>query len=134
MAFTRPELIFKALVALDEVIDRAKDGPVDRDQSLRFCLAFLYACAGRSDRDPFDGFWRECVEPHEYAHADWEKSYMRTTKIRTQWNRIVRALGIHHTPAFTSAIFDARRGKWPKAYLAEVHRQLASGGIRKGQP
>ncbi len=41
----RAQLLHKALLALDEVVDQAKHGPVAPSFAIRFALAYLYVCA-----------------------------------------------------------------------------------------
>jgi hypothetical protein len=54
--FGRADLRARALAAVDEVAERAHNGPVERTLALRFTLAFLANFA--DDRWPFDNFWR----------------------------------------------------------------------------
>jgi hypothetical protein len=56
MRFGMSELRSRALAAVDEVAEQAKDGPVQRHLALRFALAFLANLA--DERWPFDNFWR----------------------------------------------------------------------------
>lgn len=56
MRFGISELRRRALAAVDEVAEQAKDGPVQRHLALRFALAFLANFA--DERWPFDNFWR----------------------------------------------------------------------------
>jgi hypothetical protein len=56
MRFGMSELRRRALEAIDEVAEQAKTGPIQRQLSLRFALAFLANFA--DDRWPFDNFWR----------------------------------------------------------------------------
>jgi hypothetical protein len=51
MRFDRDQLIFKAICALDEIVDSARDRPVRGTLAMRFVLAFLYSQTGMDDRD-----------------------------------------------------------------------------------
>ena len=59
MRFGLSELRNRALAAVDEVAEQAKERPVQRHLALRFALAFLANFA--EERWPFDNFWRAIV-------------------------------------------------------------------------
>ena len=106
MAFEERHLIWKAIVALDEVCEQSFQAPIPPTFALRFILAYLFA---RSDgnRTPFDAFWKACQEPEG---GMTQQGYRRGCYTRTQWNGIVRGLGIAQTIEFNASIARARRG------------------------
>ncbi|MBB4153646.1 hypothetical protein GGQ80_001552 [Sphingomonas jinjuensis] len=59
MSRVREQLIWKALLAVDEVAERAietREAMPPPSLALRFALAFLYA-SGNGERWPYDAFW-----------------------------------------------------------------------------
>ena len=58
MRLTRDELIWKALLAIDEVAEKAREGPVERSLFLRFTLAFLYCESDGGSLWVFREFWK----------------------------------------------------------------------------
>jgi hypothetical protein len=81
MRFGMTELRNWALVAIDEVAEQAKAGPIQRQFALRFALAFLANFA--DERWPFDNFWRAIVLPD---------SKVRTATVVAAQNAIHRAV------------------------------------------
>lgn len=67
MRFSAEHLRFKALVALDEAAEA--ETPVAKSFSLRFALAYLYACSS-GERWMFDQFWQAVTEPCGEAYLD----------------------------------------------------------------
>jgi hypothetical protein len=63
MRFGMTELRARALAAVDEAADQASSGPVQRNLTLRFTLAFLANFA--DERWPFDNFWQAVANPDE---------------------------------------------------------------------
>lgn len=51
------DLRSKALIALEEVLQETRYGPVEPSRAVGFALAYLWNLAGGS-RAPFDAFWR----------------------------------------------------------------------------
>lgn len=111
-------LIYKALVALDEVIHRCRGGVIRRDFALRFVLAYLYAVSdGR--REPYHDFWTTIQDPFS-SSLDGGR-YLRPTAATTNLNGIISGLGFNSTPALIDAI-SARNE--PGRFWAEVQRQI----------
>lgn len=117
-------LIFKALVALDEVKDASREGVIKPTFALRFCLAYLFAHSdGR--RDPFDGFWQAIQDPH--VHSRDGGAYLRPTTITTNMNGILNGLGINSTPELVHCIAQRRSADAGVRFWAEVQRQVDQG-------
>jgi hypothetical protein len=102
------QLVRKALLALDEAIDQAREGPVQPTFALRFVLAWLYVSSDRR-RAPYDAFWRCIRDPLSYAWSEEQRSNMRFTQARTAFNGICRSVGIEPTAALIIELSRARR-------------------------
>ncbi|WP_267382310.1 MULTISPECIES: hypothetical protein [unclassified Sphingomonas] len=107
VATNEDQLIWKALVALDEVCHRAHEGAIQPTFALRFVLAFLFSRSD-GDRRSYDMFWKECRDPR---HGQTQADYCRGTYTRTAWNGIVPSLGIPQTIDFMTKVAEVRRGK-----------------------
>lgn len=104
MQVIQRQLIFHALVALDDEADRAGPEPSTPGYAVRFALAFLFALTRKRDRTPFDEFWRLL---HHVDSSDWtadRKTYMRRTRLNGCILAIMRALGLPTTPGAMHAI------------------------------
>jgi hypothetical protein len=66
--FSNADLIAKALVALDDVYSRAREGPIERTAELRFLLTFLAQNA--AERWPHDLFYREAIRAPGHTDAE----------------------------------------------------------------
>ena len=108
MRIARDRLVFAALVALQQVVDRSQREPIKPDYSLRFLLGFLYAI-GDADRVHFEKFWRTCQEPHLTAPTPDRACYVRGTHVQTCWEAIARGTGAQLTIDFIAAIKGAAR-------------------------
>lgn len=105
---SRDRLVFMALVALDEVADRAGTRPIEAGFEVRLLLAFLYA-AGNGERWLFDSFWRECRRADEPGWRADQSRYCRATALRSAWRGIARSVGAPETVEFDHKVRDAWR-------------------------
>jgi hypothetical protein len=124
MPSVREHLIFKALVALDEVRQKSSAGPIEPNWSLRFCLAFLHTQA-TGDREPFDFYWREMRNLHPTSTDDGR--YMRHLELGRALTGIIFRLGFNDTPRIQQCLHEARTGKAVEEFWAEVQTQLDDG-------
>ncbi len=109
MRFDRERLIFKALCALDEIVDECRSGPVKATFAMRFALAYLYTVSN-GHRASYDTFWREARDPKSSAYSDHDRRYLRSTNARTALTGIARSVGIEMTAQVMRALSDARKG------------------------
>jgi len=87
--FTDSELLTRALAALEDVHDRAREGPVERTEELRFLLAWL----GNRAREkwPFDSFWQTATKAPGPEKAD---QFGRRQTLTAAINGIYHQLGV----------------------------------------
>jgi hypothetical protein len=95
MRFDRDQLVFKAICALDEIVDQCSEGPVKATQAMRFVLAFLYSQSKSDDRDSFDQFWKIIRNEYQTAYSDHDQRYIRLTNARICYTGIARSCGVH---------------------------------------
>lgn len=123
MHFDRDTLIFKALVALDEIADQAGAEPVEPSYAVRFTLAWLYA-AGNGDRSVLDGFFQTMRDPMTWTDLESKRAYMRTTKLRSGVKGAMHTLGLtDFTPEFFQALGRARLPKEERQRIAEARKR-----------
>lgn len=92
MSRIREQLIWKALLAVDEVAERAietNDALPAPSLALRFALAFLYA-SGNGERWPYDAFWQAIRTP---LPTDGRPPH-RARETLTALQAIIRNVGI----------------------------------------
>ena len=94
MRFAQHELIFKALVALDETAELSRIAPVQPTAGLRFILAWLYAQSRDENRSVYDEFWAAVQNEMEHAYSEEEARYLRTSQAQTALGGISRKAGI----------------------------------------
>lgn len=115
----RDQLIWRALVAVDEAAAAAASAPVVPNFALRFALAFLYACAGGGERWMYDSFWRDIQRP---SPPDGRQC-SRGTEAMASLQGIMRSVGIVPTVATLDALGDHRRRNTPDA-IARRHAAI----------
>jgi len=111
MRFTRDHLTFKALCALDEVVDASRKQPVEPTFALRFALAYLYAVSGKQDRATYDSFWRTVLGKDDRQadpQADPQADYNRGTWACTHLQGICRSVGVVYNVQFSQSMRDSR--------------------------
>ena len=111
MNLSREQLIFKALVALSEVVELARIKPVQPTAGFRFVLAWLYAHSEDNDRSDYDEFWHVVQNKMERAHSESEARYLRSSLARTALHGIARRAGVELTPDYECEIYQARMSK-----------------------
>jgi len=124
MPSVREHLIYKALVALNEVSDACSRGVVRPTFALRFCLAYLYS-QSNGRREPYDDFWR-CVQA-PYPHSRDAGSYLRPTDARANLNGIVAGLGFNPTVEALQCLAADHRGNAAGSFWNDVQRQIDQG-------
>jgi hypothetical protein len=108
MRFSQDRLIFKALCALDEVVERARKDRVEPDFAIRFALAYLHSVRIRED----DWCYREFLQTISRTPSFEQPGVpMRGTLACTQFQCICRSVGIEYTVEFEVAMQDARKSK-----------------------
>lgn len=114
MRFDRNHLVFKAICALDEIVDQCHAGPIRTTLAMRFVLAFLYSQSPSDDRSRFDKFWKIIRDEYQPAYSDHDRRYLRVTYARTCWTGIARSCGIPmnlETENRIAAVRENVRGK-----------------------
>lgn len=123
----RAQLTRKALLALDEVVELSKAGPVAPSFAIRFALAYLYMCGtpkqGVRERWMHDTFWRVMQERDrdEFACSH------RSTSVQSALNGIMRSVGIEPDHAAASALREERMRAAPE----DVARRRMTAAIRE---
>ena len=100
MGLGRDDLLYLALLALDDVAEAARAGPVPRSIALRFLLAFVHQASG-ADPDRkwvFDSFWREGTSLGDRSGSAYLRRVARLTAIDSAMNGICHACGWQLTP------------------------------------
>jgi len=122
MGDVRDQLIFKALVALDEAVDQCGAGPLKPGFALRFALAYLFAVSD-GQRDSYDGFWHAIQEPNEREPGSMG-SYIRSSAARRNLNGIARSVGLYLSVELDQALSHARKPKEDRHRIEEHERRL----------
>ncbi|WP_019833749.1 hypothetical protein [Sphingomonas sp. PR090111-T3T-6A] len=112
MHFERDHLIFKALVALDEVHNQAGEAPMEPSHAVRFVLAWLYSISD-GDRGIYDDFYRNMREPFAEAFSREGAAYRRSTYLRSCMGGIARSVG--HRDFSPGFFLSLRQARLPKA-------------------
>ena len=102
-AAIRERLVWKALCALDQVVEECAAGPAAPTLLLRFSLAFLYSVSS-GGRESFDDFWRVVLDHHPSAYSRQQANYMRRTYAETHLAGIARTVGIERTAEICAAM------------------------------
>jgi hypothetical protein len=107
MRFSRDDLRYTALMALDEIADR--DEPVEKALWLRFLLAWLFHESGADSANKwmFDDFWKTATTS---AGSDYLDPYCRRRDLQSCMNGICRVLGWERTVPFMHEM-EAQRAK-----------------------
>ena len=121
----RDQLIWRALVAVEEAAVAAASAPVVPSFALRFALAFLYASAGGGERWMYDAFWRDIQRPSPRDGRQCTRSTHATTGL----HGIMRSVGIIPTLETLDALSDHRRRNTPDA----IARRNAAATLRQVQ-
>ncbi|MGE0180493.1 MAG: hypothetical protein AB7O91_11825, partial [Sphingomonas sp.] len=108
MRVARDRLIFLALCALDETVDEARDGPVQRTFALRAMLAFLYALSDGREPGCYGGFWRNVTRAGPQQGCPDIGQRTRSEFARDQLRRIAKSLGFDFDYHMRAPISRAR--------------------------
>ena len=108
MLIPRDVLVFKALCALDEVVEQARHAPVQPGLAVRFALAYLFAISN-GDRRHYDAFWRQVRDEKGSCFSEAAGRYERSTYARTAFTGIARSVGVQLDIAMVSRLAAARR-------------------------
>lgn len=107
MRVARERLIFYALSVLVGWAERAADGPVQPDISVRLALAFLFTCGSSRERRSYDNFWTRLSDPGLEDKQKSQNDYIRRTYCHTSIKGIISDVGAPETPDFWEALFKA---------------------------
>lgn len=137
---TGEHLVFKALVALDEVIEESRNGPIRPSFAVRFACAYLYSVS-KHDRTDFDALFAVLQDPMT-IHTDTIANYVRPTQARTILHGICRGVGFDYAGKGHQQLCDARKPKaqrMKEAAFAEAccrsrEKLAADGGGAKPPP
>lgn len=95
--FGHDELVGRALLVLEAVLNDTGKAPVPRTLALRFTLAYLFAVA-RRDRASFDGFWRNVTDDRACLNGEQGVQALgRSQNANADLNGIYRAVGVKRT-------------------------------------
>ncbi|BBE33843.1 hypothetical protein [Sphingosinicella microcystinivorans] len=119
MPFTREQMIYKAVVALDESIGEYTGEKPRPTFALRFCLAYLYSQSD-GNRLPYDEFWKALSYEGHGGQDEDATNYVRETRLRGCRNAIMKSVGMGGTPE----VFEA---------VARGHRRGSFSDICKGR-
>lgn len=109
MRIAREKLIFYALSVLAGWSERAANGPVQPDVSVRLALAFLFSCGRSHDRRGYDNFWKRLRDPGLDEKHQSQNDYVRRSYCHTSIKGIITDVGAPETPEFWNALFAAER-------------------------
>jgi hypothetical protein len=124
MRLSRDQLVFRALVILDDVVDACGAAPVKPSLGARFALMFLYAVSD-GDRHAFDDFWRVVDDRQDRAHSETMSRTMRETSARTCLTGIARSVGVDFSVEYQRELRIARMPADERAALREQEARLA---------
>lgn len=108
MSIERKKLLWLALVTLDEIVEQGYRESISPSFRVRLALAVAYTHSN-GDRRPFDQFWREMQELHEYD--EHKSGYLRRTRMQGCLNRIQELTGWGVAPADHDALRVWRKGE-----------------------
>ena len=111
MRVVREKLIFLALWVLVEWSERAAEGPVQPDISVRLALAILFACGKSQSRRSYDAFWRRLSDPGLAGTHASENNYVRRSYADSCIKGIIRDVGAPETPEYWAGLSGVGRGK-----------------------
>lgn len=98
-----------ALVALQECVERAKDGALPPSYAVRLALAVAYNFSRDGDRGPFEDFWRQMQDDCEKSGTPTIARYCRPTFLQTQLRGVMRAVGVEPCVATELPLQEAAR-------------------------
>ena len=112
MRFDRDQLRYLALMALDEIVEECRAGPVKKSLWLRFLLAWLYRESGADAETKwiFTEFWKHATSRPDCGN-EFLGGYERRTSLQSCMNGITRALGWERTVSFMQEMERRRRGQ-----------------------
>lgn len=108
MPFTREQMIYKAVVALDEAIGEYTGEKPRPTFALRFCLAYLFSQSD-GNRLPYDEFWKALSCEGRDGWDEDAARYVQGTRLRGCRNAIMRSVGMGETPEVFEAIARGHR-------------------------
>jgi hypothetical protein len=95
--FSTRHLIFKALCALDEVVELSNVDPVPQTAAIRFALAYLWSVSSGKDRQCYVDFWNVIQGRGATVSNPHMAERMRGTYARTHYQSISRSVGVEYT-------------------------------------
>ena len=112
MRFSREQLRYLALMALEEVAEDCSDGPCNRSLWLRFLLAWLYLESGADPANKwmFADFWSAATRSTD-DQREFLDGYSRRVQLQSSLNGITRALGWERTVTFMQEMERRRRAE-----------------------
>ena len=118
-----------ALAALYEVAEAAGDGPITPTLPVRAVLALLHTVSD-GNREPYEAFWRACLEPGLDSDHITARGYMRATSARREIMGIIRTLGMEpQEMTLNEAIQNIRSSQRASTDLEWRARQLMAAAI-----
>ena len=108
MPFTREQMIYKAVVALDEAIGEYTGEKPRPTFALRFCLAYLFSQSD-GNRLPYDEFWKYLSYEGHSGYDEDAARYVQSTRLRGCRNAIMKSVGMGGTPEVFEAVARGHR-------------------------
>jgi hypothetical protein len=105
----RDELIYMALMALDEIAETCGRAPAQKTWALRFILAWLFEASG-ADPDRkwmFEHFWKDATR----SGGEYLQCVARETGAQSALNGITRACGWERDVPFLHEMSARRKRK-----------------------
>jgi hypothetical protein len=132
--FSRDQLVFRALVVLDEAVRDCRDAPIQPTLGQRFALMFLFAVSN-GERHAYDKFWQAVRGENDHGQTDHMARVMRQTGARTCLTAIARSVGVDFSSDYQRELHVARMPqedrtayRLEQARLAEHRRLLNEDG------
>lgn len=109
MRVARERLILLALSVLTRWSEKAAQGPVTPDVTVRLALAVLYTFGKSGDRGSYDEFWRLLSDPGIEGQHKEQADDIRRSYCDSCIKGIITDVGAPHTPQFSEAVSKVAR-------------------------
>ena len=111
MRFSRDQLRYMAVMALDEIAETCGKSPAPKSLMLRVTLAYLFVESGARPEQKriFTDFWDHATAAFDPGRG--QDSYIRSTGANAALNGICRELGWERTPGFMREMKARRQAR-----------------------
>jgi len=125
MRITRARLVFLALAALDDIVQRCATAPADPSPQFRAVLAMLAALGDGDDRGLFVAIWRSSRIKPSHTLTEHQANHRRMTELGRMWPEVCRYVGIEPTTELSLRLAALRhRGEQPHQRTARLMREI----------